>query len=99
MDLRVCDSCGRWIESNETLFVMNVTIQAEAGVIDLDANAPGDVRDEFEKLIHAMERMTTDQISEATDEVHENYRFALCDDCRKDVHKRLKSRINITGNY
>lgn len=99
MEMRVCDSCGRWIESNETLFVMSVTLQAEAGVIEVDNTAAGDLRDEFEKLINAMERMTADQIDEATDEVHENYRFALCGDCRKDVHKRLKSRSNITGNY
>ena len=99
MELRVCDGCGRWIEANETLFVMSVTLQAEAGPVDLDASAPGDVRDEFEKLVQAMERMTAEQIDEATDEVHENYRFALCAECRRDVHHRMKSRSNITGSY
>ena len=79
--------------------ILSVTLQAEAGPVDLDASAPGDVRDEFEKLVQAMERMTAEQIDEATDEVHENYRFALCAECRRDVHHRMKSRSNITGSY
>ncbi|MCC6545854.1 hypothetical protein IT570_01705 [Candidatus Sumerlaeota bacterium] len=99
MEGRLCDSCGRWIEPNEILYNMTVTIEA-SDVVNLEDNRAADeIRDEFEKLVRAMEQMTSDEIDEATDEVHEDYRFSLCRSCRNDVHKRLKNRVNITGNY
>ena len=96
MEMRVCDVCGRWVENNETLFAMTVTLQAEAGVVNIDdATSGNDARDDFENLVRAMERMSAQQIDDATDEVHESYRFTLCSGCRKEVHNRMKSRTKI----
>lgn len=96
---RVCDNCGCYIESNETLYVMQVAIMAEPGpeidipeITDID-----DVRKELEKLIRAMEGMSEEEVEEAAEQVHESYRFVLCTECREEVHGRLKRRSRILG--
>jgi NMD protein affecting ribosome stability and mRNA decay len=96
MEERTCDNCGRWIEGNEQLYVMSVTLSADPGPVQIDDKTSiGDVRDEFERLILAMERMSREQVEEATDQVHESYRFILCPECRREVHHRMKRRVNI----
>lgn len=98
-DSRTCESCGRWIDEGETLFVMTVTLQADPK-LDMDAIDPETLensRQEFEKLIEAMEKMTAGQVEEATDQVHESYQFVLCPECREEVHGRMKQRTRILG--
>lgn len=96
---RVCDECGRWIDERETLYQMKVTLQAEVRTdLTTDAEKSSDqLRDEFEALLRRMESMSADQVEAATDQVHEEYLYVLCPECRQGVHNKLKSRQSIVG--
>jgi hypothetical protein len=94
MQDRICENCGRWIERNEVLYEMTITIQAEAGApVELeDAEDGADFLDEIQKLVEKMENMNEGEVEDATDQVHESYEFALCPECRQVMHKRLRRR-------
>jgi NMD protein affecting ribosome stability and mRNA decay len=96
-EYRICDNCGRWVEKNEMLYIMEVAIMAEPNPEIKMEEPQGNAREELEKLVEAMEDMTEEQIDEATDQVHENYRYTLCAECREVVHRRLKHRSNLLG--
>lgn len=94
---RTCDNCGRYIEGNETLFEMTITLRAEPGP-ELELEAPSDEIDlleDLQKLVEAMEKMSQEQVDEATDQVHETASFTLCTDCRGEVHRRMRRHRDI----
>jgi len=88
---RVCDSCGRWVEETEILYYARLEIYAEPVLRDTDApdEAVPNV-EEWQSLIDALEGMTDEQVSEATDQVHEDLRFYLCTECRREMHDRIR---------
>jgi hypothetical protein len=94
MQDRVCENCGRWIEPNEVLYRMTIIMEAEPGpeLVLEEPDSEADLLAEIEKLVKQMENMSDEQVNEATDQVHEEYAFALCSDCRKIMHKRLARR-------
>lgn len=97
MDDRICDHCGRWIERNETRYAMTITLQADPGPeIELPEPAEDvDLLEEIQRLVESMEEMSPDQVQEATEQVHESYRFSLCPECRGEMHRRMRRRTRI----
>ncbi len=93
---RVCDSCGRWVDEEEILYYARLEVYAEPVVRDTDP--PEDTAPnvkEWERLIRAMEGMTDEQVEEATAQVHEDTRFYLCPECRRELHQRIRLRKQI----
>lgn len=69
-----------------------ITMRAEVPeVIDLDdvAREAGDTPDILERLIEEMEGVDPE---EAADQIHEQYRFLICPECRSRMHRGLKRR-------
>jgi len=89
---RVCDHCGRWIEENEILFRMTISIQAEAKPIVIEDLDGAEIEKEFQELLETMESMTPEEAEDAIDEVHVSQHFQLCPECRHVVHDRMKRR-------
>lgn len=86
-----CENCGKWIDSEETIYEIRIDIYAKGGPVtiteeDLQKNH---IR-EMEELIRSMEEMDVDEI---TDQVWESYRFDLCRKCREQFHEKLKMKI------
>ncbi len=99
---RVCDNCGTWVEENEILYHMTVTLMAEPRIrLDdhLQSGKLGTFEEELQKLIKQMEKMDDDQIQEATDQVFEEYRLNLCPACRKQIHNQFKPRKQLEKRY
>lgn len=92
-DNRVCDSCGRWVEDAEILYHARLEIYAEPRIGDIDVAEDKDARARrWNRLIESMEKMSDDQVQEATDQVHEEIRFFLCPQCRREMHARIRVR-------
>lgn len=91
---RVCDNCGRWVETTEAIFQVTVTLVAEPGP-EIELPPVEDPRSEYERLIEKMKNMNPDAVREAEEEVHEQYHFALCPACRKELHGWLKQRTRL----
>jgi len=36
--------------------------------------------------------MSDEEVQEATDQVHEELRFVLCPECRRQMHQRIRMR-------
>jgi hypothetical protein len=98
MEDRVCDHCGCWVESNETLYQMQVSIFASP-TMDLDLSETSEnLRNKYNNLVKSMENMSHDQVEEAEEQVYESYQYALCAECRELIHRRLKNRSKILGD-
>ena len=93
---RVCDNCGRWIDKDEQLYVMTITIEADPGPVELEApEEDEDLLAEMQGIVERMEKMSPEEVEEATDQVHESQRFVLCPECREEMHRRFKRRSGI----
>lgn len=93
---RVCENCGRWVAEDEVLFNCRIEIYAEARLRDLEKESdPGEAEQEWEDLIRHLEEMSDEEVQEATDEVHESYEFSLCPECRREMHRRIRSRKDL----
>ena len=93
---RVCDQCGVWVEGNELLYRLRVELCAEPGPVELGSpEQVGDAADELEKLMHRLESMTAEEVSEATAQVYEAFDFALCANCRQGIRAQLRNRLTL----
>ena len=89
-EIRRCDYCGREIGEKQQAYVLNIEMFALAEpLVITEEDLQKDYMCELEELIQKME---TIDVSEAEDQVHEQYRFILCSSCRHDIHHRLKAR-------
>jgi hypothetical protein len=94
---RTCENCGRWVDQRELLFNVRLQIMAEK-TLDLTPAATNDLENSTEslqELIEALSCYTDEQVQEATDQVHEEFRFNLCPQCRHTLHQRIKQRRNL----
>lgn len=95
---RVCDQCGRWIEPNEYRYRLRLEIVAEPGPeIQLESADLPTAREEWERLVARLEKMSAEQVREAEDAVHETFDYWLCPDCRAEFHKKLRHRREFPG--
>ncbi len=86
-----CANCGRFVSSRETLFEIRIDIYAKGGPLEIEPeDLKRDCLDEMRRLIQAMEKMDTQEL---TDQVWESYRFDLCHECRLEFHKKLKMKV------
>ncbi len=89
---RTCEQCGQWVPEDEVLYELRVVIRAEPHA-KVEETGPGGLQEEWEALVDKMKDMSDEEVSEAADQVYEEYGFVLCAVCRKELHHRLKRRI------
>ena len=88
---RMCQGCGCLIRENTLSYRLRVELFASP---DPPAIRPEyleeDLQAQWKALIETMEKMSEDEVEEATDQVHESYEFVLCARCRKYWHDRFQ---------
>lgn len=95
-DERTCENCGRWVDRTETLYRVRLDMFAEPTVkIEDPAPPPQTVARRWEDLIQQLEMMSDEQVQEATDQVHERFEFNLCPECRREMHRRIRTRRDL----
>jgi len=87
---RLCDNCGRQLESDEVGYWVRLEIFAspDPPIItqeDLDQDHVA----KMQALVEKMEQLDPD---EAEAQVYEAYRFVVCSNCRNYFHEHLKHR-------
>lgn len=90
---RVCDQCGRWVEKREILYLVMVTVQAEAPdelVLEMPESADAAAA-AWKEAIEEMEAMGEEESREASAQVYEEHHFALCPECRGELRRRLRT--------
>ena len=88
---RTCEHCGRWVEPNETMYCVRVEVFAEPTIPPFD---PHETREQanaaWERLLARLEKMSDDEVREASDQVYERYAYNLCATCRAEMHRRIR---------
>ncbi|MDX2176576.1 MAG: hypothetical protein SF028_08895 [Candidatus Sumerlaeia bacterium] len=92
---RVCDQCGSYVESNQTLYRLRVELVAEPHPGPIGDSAGGSVLEDLEALVRRLEAMSDEEVAEATAQVHERFDSFLCAACRKRVRAALLARQRI----
>ena len=83
-----CDYCHREISLEEVIFELKMELYAAPDMPEItEEDLEQDHSEEIESLIEAMEQMDAEEL---TDEVYECYIFKLCNECRQDIHNKLK---------
>ena len=83
-----CDSCGKLISSNVTIYKIKIEIFADP---ELPVLTEEDLQQDFMgQLNDIINEMKDKDVQELTDQVFEAYIFNLCPSCRNDFHKKLK---------
>jgi hypothetical protein len=93
---RTCEECGRWIERNELLFRVRLEIFAEPTIHPEPAPGKERLAADWNALIARMERMSDEQVQEAADQVHELLEYNLCRECRRELHRRIRLRRDLS---
>jgi len=76
----VCDACKRQLGSEEVRYVVRMEVYAALGENGADVD---DDRDHLQEIHEALERLDVYDREQVSDDVHQQLRFDLCDECRK----------------
>ena len=87
---RTCDNCGRIAPESEQMYTIRIEMFARAEPIEITLeDLLEDHTAKMEELLKQMEQLDPE---EASDEIHESYRFDLCRACRRRIHAGLKAK-------
>ncbi len=87
-----CDYCHCELSDDQNTFVLKLELYASPELPEFtDADLERDHTAEILALLETMEGMDTEEL---TDEVYECYLFRLCQQCRKEIHRKLKHHKN-----
>ena len=93
---RVCEHCGRWVESNETMYCVRIEVFAEPTIPPFDPNETREqAAAEWERLLARLDKMSDDDVRDASDQVYERYAYNLCAACRAEMHHRIRVRKQV----
>lgn len=85
---RTCDNCGAQVPEQTTMYSIRIELFARVEpLVITPKDLLEDSIDELEELVKQMEQLDPE---EAEDEVHEQYIFDLCPECRRTMHRQLK---------
>ncbi len=81
-----CDRCGVSLGANDgQRYVVRIEIFAAAGPVELDLDSSKDAGQEMNNVLKTLASANPDDVEDRT---YRNFRFDLCDACRKKVMER-----------
>ncbi len=97
---RVCENCGRWVDDQEVLYHVRIEVFAEPDFKEANVGSTAEeTRQVWDDFLRELEQMTDEQVEDANAQVHEEFRFLLCGNCRSELHTRIRRRRQLLEGF